>query len=73
MALAGGSTTDWATAARSPSPRAEHYETMFSTPDRFEGVGVAMGGGVSGEIREHGYWGSMLGRIPVVVDRAMVV
>ena len=54
------------------SPRAEHYETMFSTPDRFEGVGVVMGGGVSGEIQEHGYWGSMRDRIPLSQTDAMV-
>lgn len=52
------------------SPRVEHYETMFNTPDRFEGVGVVMGG-VSGEIQEHGYWGSMRDRIPLSQHDAM--
>lgn len=46
------------------SPRVEHYETMFNTPDRLEGVGVVMGG-MSGDIQEHGYWGSARDRIPL--------
>lgn len=46
------------------SPRVQHFETMFNTPDRLEGIGVAMGG-VSGELQEHGYWGSMRDRIPL--------
>jgi aldoxime dehydratase len=46
------------------SPRVEHYETMFNTPDRLEGVGVVMGG-ISEDIREHGYWGSARDRIPL--------
>lgn len=52
------------------SPRVEHFETMFNTPDRFEGVGVVMGG-VSGELQEHGYWGSMRDRIPLSQTDAM--
>ncbi|MES1265192.1 MAG: phenylacetaldoxime dehydratase family protein, partial [Variovorax sp.] len=52
------------------SPRVEHYETMFNTPDRFEGVGVVMGG-VSADIQEHGYWGSMRDRIPLSQTDAM--
>jgi aldoxime dehydratase len=45
------------------SPRVEQYETMFNTPDRLEGVGVVMGD-ISGDIQEHGYWGSARDRIP---------
>ena len=52
------------------APRAEHFETMFNTPDRLEGVGVVMGG-VSGELQEHGYWGSMRDRIPLSQTDAM--
>lgn len=52
------------------SPRAAHFETMFNTPDRLEGVGVVMGG-VSGELQEHGYWGSMRDRIPLSQTDAM--
>ena len=52
------------------SPRVEHYETMFNTPDRFEGVGVVMGE-LSGELQEHGYWGSMRDRIPLSQTDAM--
>ena len=52
------------------SPRAEHFETMFNTPDRLEGVGAIMGG-VSGEVQEHGYWGSMRDRIPLSQTDAM--
>jgi aldoxime dehydratase len=52
------------------SPRVAHYETMFNTPDRFEGVGVVMGG-LSGQLQEHGYWGSMRDRIPLSQTDAM--
>jgi aldoxime dehydratase len=52
------------------SPRIEHYETMFNTPDRLEGVGVVMGG-VSQDIQEHGYWGSARDRIPLSQTNAM--
>jgi aldoxime dehydratase len=52
-------------------PRATHFETAFSTPDRMEGVGVVMGE-ISGEdIQEHGYWGSMRDRIPLSQYDAM--
>ena len=46
------------------SPRDVQYETAYSSPNHLEGVGVIMGG-VSGEILEHGYWGSMRDRIPL--------
>lgn len=52
------------------SPRIEHYETMFNTPDRLEGVGVVMGS-VSGDIQEHSYWGSARDRIPLSQTDAM--
>ncbi|MFT4234603.1 MAG: phenylacetaldoxime dehydratase family protein [Microbacterium sp.] len=53
------------------SPRTEHFETLFNTPDRLEGVGAVMGG-VSGELQEHAYWGSMRDRIPLSQTDAMV-
>jgi aldoxime dehydratase len=46
------------------SPRDAQYETAYSSAKHLEGVGVVMGG-VSGEILEHGYWGSMRDRIPL--------
>ncbi|MEJ7686971.1 MAG: phenylacetaldoxime dehydratase family protein [Variovorax sp.] len=52
------------------SPRVEHYETMFNTPDRLEGIGVAMGA-MSGDIQEHGYWGSARDRIPLAQTDAL--
>lgn len=52
------------------SPRVAHFETMFNTTDRFEGVGVVMGG-LSGQLQEHGYWGSMRDRIPLSQTDAM--
>jgi aldoxime dehydratase len=45
------------------TPRAERFETLFSTPDRPEGV-ARLAESMSGEIREHGYWGSMRDRLP---------
>lgn len=47
------------------SPRVEHFETMFNTPDRLEGVGVAMGRIGDEVIQEHSYWGSARDRIPL--------
>lgn len=52
------------------SPRVEHYETMFNTPDRLEGIGMVMGG-ISGDIQEHGYWGSARDRIPLAQTDAL--
>jgi aldoxime dehydratase len=52
------------------SPRVEHYETMFNTPDRLEGIGVAMGG-LSSDIQEHGYWGSARDRIALAQTDAL--
>lgn len=46
------------------APRAEQFETLYAFQDRFPGVGAVMDRGVSGEIEEHGYWGSMRDRIP---------
>jgi aldoxime dehydratase len=46
-------------------PRVERFETLFSTPDRLEGVGVVMGARSDGDIQEHGYWGAMRDRFPL--------
>ena len=46
------------------APRAEQFETIYAFQDQFPGVGSIMGG-VSGEIEEHGYWGSMRDRFPI--------
>ena len=53
------------------TPRIEHFETMFNTPNHVEGVGVVMEG-LSGEFQEHGYWGSMRDRIPLAQTDALV-
>ena len=45
-------------------PRAEQIETVYGYQDSLPGVGAALGG-VSGEINEHGYWGSMRERFPL--------
>jgi aldoxime dehydratase len=44
------------------TPTAERFETLFSN-DRREGVAV-ISEGLSGEVLEHAYWGSMRDRIP---------
>jgi aldoxime dehydratase len=44
-------------------PRSARFETIYSTPDKFEGV-ATMAEGISGEILEHGYWGGMRDRLP---------
>jgi aldoxime dehydratase len=46
------------------SPRIEQFETIFTAKEPLEGVGIIMGG-MSDEIQEHGYWGSMRDRFPL--------
>ncbi|MBN3730145.1 MULTISPECIES: phenylacetaldoxime dehydratase family protein [unclassified Burkholderia] len=46
------------------APRAEQFETLYAFTSDFPGVGAIMDG-VSGEIEEHGYWGSMRDRFPI--------
>jgi aldoxime dehydratase len=46
------------------APRAEQFETLYAFTDAFPGVGAIMDG-VSGEVEEHGYWGSMRDRFPI--------
>ncbi len=45
-------------------PRVEHYETLFSSLGRPEGV-AALAESMSGEVQEHAYWGGMRDRIPL--------
>ena len=51
-------------------PQVERYETLFSTPDRLEGVAV-LSDGLSGEVQEHAYWGGARDRIPLSQTDAM--
>jgi aldoxime dehydratase len=53
------------------SPRVEHYESLFSTPDRLEGIGVVMGGISEDIIQEHAYWGSARERIALAQTDAL--
>jgi aldoxime dehydratase len=46
------------------TPRAPHLETLFSSPDRFEGVGM-LAASRSDQIYEHGYWGGARDRLPL--------
>ena len=46
------------------APRAEQFETLYAFKDQLPGVGAIMDK-TSGEIEEHGYWGSMRDRFPV--------
>jgi aldoxime dehydratase len=57
----------WVEAIR---PTVEEFETLFSVPDRTEGV-AAMSAGWSDEIQEHSYWGGMRDRIPLSQTDAM--
>jgi aldoxime dehydratase len=45
-------------------PRIERFETLFSTPDKAEGV-AALAECMSGEVQEHAYWGGARDRIPL--------
>ncbi|NSZ19923.1 aliphatic aldoxime dehydratase [Agrobacterium vitis] len=46
------------------APRAEQFETLYAFKDRLPGVGAVMDT-ISGDIQEHGYWGSMRDRFPI--------
>jgi aldoxime dehydratase len=46
------------------APRAEQFETLYAFKDQLPGVGAVMDG-ISDDIEEHGYWGSMRDRFPV--------
>jgi len=52
-------------------PSIDRYETLFSSTDRPEGVGV-LADGLSGMVREHAYWGGMRDRIPLSQTDGMV-
>jgi aldoxime dehydratase len=45
-------------------PTVQTYETLFSSLGRPEGIAV-LAEGMSGEVREHAYWGGMRDRIPL--------
>ncbi|WP_433599270.1 aliphatic aldoxime dehydratase [Nocardia sp. CA-135953] len=46
------------------APRVDQYETLYAFTEDFPGIGGVMGE-TSGDISEHGYWGSMRERIPL--------
>lgn len=46
------------------SPTSDRFETLFSSPDQMEGVGLALGKRSAEDIQEHAYWGSMRDRLP---------
>jgi aldoxime dehydratase len=46
------------------APRAEQFETLYGFREELPGVGALMNT-ISGEIEEHGYWGSMRDRFPI--------
>lgn len=45
-------------------PTLARHETLFSSPDRPEGVAV-IARAMSGEVQQHAYWGGMRDRIPL--------
>nr|GAJ35837.1 phenylacetaldoxime dehydratase [Bradyrhizobium sp. DOA9] len=51
-------------------PIVARHETLFSSPDRPEGIAV-VAEGMSGEVQEHAYWGGMRDRIPLSQIDAM--
>ena len=48
----------------------DHYETLFSSLGRPEGVAV-LAEELSGDIMEHAYWGGMRDRIPASQTSAL--
>jgi len=53
------------------SPRAAHFETLFSNPESLSGIGAALGQRTEDAIQEHAYWGSMRDRIPLAQTDAL--
>ena len=51
-------------------PHVERYETLFSAPDRAEGIAV-LAEGMSDVVMEHAYWGGARDRIPASQTDAM--
>ncbi len=45
------------------TPGQEWFETLFSSPEGVEGI-AHLASGMSGVVREHGYWGSARDRLP---------
>ena len=52
-------------------PHVERYETLFSAPDRAEGIAV-LADSMSDVVMEHAYWGGARDRIPASQTDAMV-
>ncbi|MET3903033.1 aldoxime dehydratase [Paenarthrobacter sp. 4246] len=53
------------------TPEARGFETLYSSNTFPEGVARMATGGFSGEIQEHGYWGSMRDRLPIAQSEAL--
>jgi aldoxime dehydratase len=53
------------------SPEASGFETLYSSNTFPEGSARVAAGGFSGEIQEHGYWGSMRDRLPAAQTEAL--
>lgn len=53
------------------SPEARRFETLYSSNTFPEGSARVAAGGFSGEIQEHGYWGSMRDRLPAAQTDAL--
>ena len=51
-------------------PEVRRFETLFSAVDRLEGV-ARISETLSGEIREHGYWGGMRDRLPIAAESTL--
>jgi aldoxime dehydratase len=51
-------------------PHVERYETLFSAPDRAEGIAV-LADAMSDVVMEHAYWGGARDRIPASQTDAM--
>lgn len=46
------------------APRAEQFETLYAFKEDLPGIGAIMDN-ISGEVQEHGYWGSVRDRFPI--------
>jgi aldoxime dehydratase len=68
---AGLELTDHGRWIEAVTPDASGFETLYSSNTFPEGVARVAAGGFSGEIQEHGYWGSMRDRLPFAQTEAL--
>ncbi|AFR28936.1 phenylacetaldoxime dehydratase family protein [Arthrobacter sp. Rue61a] len=68
---AGLEPSDYGRWIEAVTPEARRFETLYSSNTFPEGAARMATGGFTGEIQEHGYWGSMRDRLPIAQTDAL--